>query len=172
MDDPISSFRKIPIMNTEVTHHSVIPIPILFWLPFHFSIIEPFFSFMNSKNYTSSLFLSPTNCRSIHKFWGSRALISPYTTHQVIVDLHSSNNSCLFHIHNVLHCSTRENEIILQINSSWLANCTSSIPKSLSRTRIVLEILWQLSQWSEFGRNIFEIPFIYTTSEFMLQVKN
>ena len=105
-------------MNTEVTHHSIIPIPILFWLYLHFPIIETFFSLMNTKNYTSLLFLILTNCCSIHKFWGSKTLISPYTTHQVIVDLHPSNNSSLFHIHDVLHCSTRENEIILQINSS------------------------------------------------------
>ena len=115
MDNSIAPFRKISIVNTKVAHDTIIPIPILLWLSLHFPIIESFFSFMNPKHYTSLHFLIPTNSCCIYKFRCSRTLISPYTTHQVIIDLHPSNNSHLFHFHDILHSSTRENEIILRI---------------------------------------------------------
>ena len=132
-------------MSARVSHHSIIPSPVLSCLSVDSPVVEPVDSFVNALH---------NDCR-IHQLTDSRD-----NTHQVIVDLHASDDCRLTCVCREMHRLFGKDEVV----------STATRANTISIASVVCKIGLELTKGGEGRRDILNTPFVHTTRYFMLRL--
>ena len=108
---------------------------------------------------------APTNDCRIHQLTDSGD-----NTHQVIVDLHASDDCQLTCVCREMHRLFGKDEVVLLITTHALSYSTATRANTISIASVVCKIGLELTKGGEGRRDILNTPFVHTTRYFMLRL--